>query len=650
MPPWFRVVVGTLVASGVLLVVGRGRTRLVVTDSSSRRSSPAGMMLEHGILSFGSCTAYDLRDWPIFTDAIVPAEPDAWVWVGDMVYLDEPDQLCGTPSAATAWQAACNCTPSYIHTPPYSCHAGDVEYARQRWESALQNAPYNVFLDYMCPASRALGYYPPPGTNPAMCPHAILGIYDDHDFGWNNGNRRLPHKEVYKSMYLDAIGESSDSPRRGAGKGAWAKYTFNADKGDAAVDVFLLDERFDRDPLPCDTRRAYCEEVVLPDKSGAHRHDRAFCEDFLSAGGCCEKDEAIFHGWCREPASAASPLWHEACDVSFANFGQRALRLNPASGDLEVAVGGSSNGDGSPICEVLGRSQRRWLRAAVAASTAAVKVFVSPSVLLANPVPTKCGTREKTRKTEAAARGPVAFAASGLDGHLLEVARGAGVRSELGQRLGTNASVAMMDGDGDGDGWEDVFCRCGGDDLDCYSAAQQELLYLIAGPGSTGCAVVLTGDFHWSDVKVLRPGTPAASAYSPAPHPVTGEPLFALVRPVPQLMASGLTSSTGSNVSCDGFALDPLSLRVHPECAFVRGPSYGRLVFEYEAATIDTSAVGDDDGDDVGAGAAPCADGAKVTATCAAAIKSLALQVLGGAANEDVRLETVLDTSTCSPL
>jgi hypothetical protein len=30
-----------------------------------------------------------------------------------------------------------------------------------------------------------------------------------------------------------------------------------------------------------------------------------------------------------------------------------------------------------------------------------------------------------------------------------------------------------------------------------------------------GCSIVLTGDFHWSDIKHLLPASPAALAYAP---------------------------------------------------------------------------------------------------------------------------------------
>ena len=130
---------------------------------------------------------------------------------------------------------------------------------------------------------------------------------------------------------------------------------------------------------------------------------------------------------------------------------------------------------------------------------------------------------------------------------------------------------------------EDVMCRCGGDNLDCYRVAQQELMYLISSSSSiSGCGIVLTGDFHWSDIKQLSPGNnPAALAYAPLTNPLTGNNMYTFPKPIHQLMASGMSISTGSNVTCDSFRLDPLGLRTHPECSFVRGPSFGRVQFQY---------------------------------------------------------------------
>ncbi|CAN0051240.1 unnamed protein product, partial [Laminaria digitata] len=34
--------------------------------------------------------AQDDPGQPIWTQAIIPSEPDAWIWLGDMAYLDHP--------------------------------------------------------------------------------------------------------------------------------------------------------------------------------------------------------------------------------------------------------------------------------------------------------------------------------------------------------------------------------------------------------------------------------------------------------------------------------------------------------------------------------------------------------------------------------
>ena len=49
---------------------------------------------------------------------------------------------------------------------------------------------YQLFLDYMCPGHSLAAATPPQGSDPAHCPRLVLGVYDDHDYGWNNGNKR----------------------------------------------------------------------------------------------------------------------------------------------------------------------------------------------------------------------------------------------------------------------------------------------------------------------------------------------------------------------------------------------------------------------------------------------------------------------------
>jgi len=176
------------------------------------------------VIAFGSCTAYDSEKQAIWTDGVIPLAPDAWIWLGDLVYLDDPSVDCRQMPDSPQ----CDCESDWLLTSPFSCFAGNVAHARDRWQSYLSNADYLAFLDYMCPGSFAAGHFPPPGTDGSVCLRPILGVYDDHDFGWNNGNHREPDKQAFKLMFLDAIGEAANSDRRSDLRGAWGTHTLDA--------------------------------------------------------------------------------------------------------------------------------------------------------------------------------------------------------------------------------------------------------------------------------------------------------------------------------------------------------------------------------------------------------------------------------------
>ena len=90
---------------------------------------------------------------------------------------------------------------------------------------------------------------------------------------------------------------------------------------------------------------------------------------------------------------------------------------------------------------------------------------------------------------------------------------------------------------------------------------------------------------------------------------------------------------TGVNYTCEDYRLDPLGLRTHPECDFVRGPSYGRVIFDYSENHASNQRLG-----------------SKHQQSTGVFIESVKLQILGGHSPEDIRLETVIDTATCPPI
>ena len=79
-------------------------------------------------VAFGSCTAYDARPQPVWTEGVVPAAPDAWVWLGDLAYMDNPLTDC----AVAPQSAECRCEATFLKRPPFNCFAGDAAHARRR--------------------------------------------------------------------------------------------------------------------------------------------------------------------------------------------------------------------------------------------------------------------------------------------------------------------------------------------------------------------------------------------------------------------------------------------------------------------------------------------------------------------------------------
>ncbi len=71
----------------------------------------------------------------------------------------------------------------------------------------------------------------------------LVAMWDDHDFGENDGGAEYPMREESRQIFLDFWAEPADSPRRGR-DGVYASYVFGPPG--ARVQVILPDLRFNR--------------------------------------------------------------------------------------------------------------------------------------------------------------------------------------------------------------------------------------------------------------------------------------------------------------------------------------------------------------------------------------------------------------------
>jgi alkaline phosphatase D len=135
---------------------------------------------------FGSCNKQYLPQ-PLWKN-IIADKPDLFLWTGDVVYAD----------------------------------TSDMAKLSQVYASQLAQAEFGRFLQTQTPT---------------------IGVWDDHDYGENNGSSSYPKKKESQKLFLDFIAEPVDSSRRSQA-GIYTKYSFG--EGADALRFILLDTRAER--------------------------------------------------------------------------------------------------------------------------------------------------------------------------------------------------------------------------------------------------------------------------------------------------------------------------------------------------------------------------------------------------------------------
>jgi alkaline phosphatase D len=139
-------------------------------------------------IAFGSCNKHDLPQ-PLWKP-ILEEKPDLWIWLGDNVYGDTHDMAL----LASKYQA---------------------QYKQEDYVDVREN------MD-------------------------VIGIWDDHDYGINDGGVHYAMKAESQQLLLDFLDVPEEDERRKR-KGAYAAYNFG--EGDQKVKIYLLDARYHRDTL-----------------------------------------------------------------------------------------------------------------------------------------------------------------------------------------------------------------------------------------------------------------------------------------------------------------------------------------------------------------------------------------------------------------
>ena len=154
---------------------------VVATSSFSQDPGPA---LER--IAFGSCN-HEYKPQPLWS-AIRQCNPDLWIWLGDIVYGS----------------------------------AKNLPDLERRYRTEKEQPDYK-FLRAQC---------------------RVLGVWDDNDYGVEDGGKNNPNKVECQRLLLDFLDEPADSPRRKQ-PGVYAAYAFGP--VGKRVKIILLDGRYHRD-------------------------------------------------------------------------------------------------------------------------------------------------------------------------------------------------------------------------------------------------------------------------------------------------------------------------------------------------------------------------------------------------------------------
>lgn len=142
-------------------------------------------------IAFGSCNKQDLPQplWPVIT----AWKPQLWIWLGDNIYGDTTDMTL----------------------------------LKAKWDKQKANPGYSALREI---------------SN-------VLGTWDDHDFGVNDGGKDFSKKVESKALFLDFLDVARDDPRWDQ-DGVYTTQTFG--EPGRQVRVILLDVRSQRDPRKTD--------------------------------------------------------------------------------------------------------------------------------------------------------------------------------------------------------------------------------------------------------------------------------------------------------------------------------------------------------------------------------------------------------------
>ena len=175
-------------------------------SSNSKIVEKANPNLALSTIAFGSCSKQDSPQ--LYWKYVAQQNPDLWIWLGDNIYGDSEDMAV----------------------------------IERKYNQLKTDSNYQAFATE----------------------HSLVGIWDDHDYGVNDGGKDFPKKKESRDLMFDFLDVPKSHPAWQR-EGGYTAYTFG--ETGKKVKVILLDARYFRDSL----EKSYPEPkiyVYVPNEEG----------------------------------------------------------------------------------------------------------------------------------------------------------------------------------------------------------------------------------------------------------------------------------------------------------------------------------------------------------------------------------------------
>ncbi|MGB5171871.1 alkaline phosphatase D family protein [Eudoraea sp.] len=177
---------------------------LTISCSSKKYTTEKPVPGSEISIAFGSCNKVELEN--LLWDDIKDTDPVLWIWGGDNIYADTEN----------------------------------VEEIRKMYASQNKVKGYRKLKNNT----------------------QVIGTWDDHDYGLNDGGEEYVSKQESQQAFLDFMDVPVDHPRR-TQEGVYHAYSYNGEMG--SVKIIVLDTRYFRSPLIPDT---LTEKRIMPNEYG----------------------------------------------------------------------------------------------------------------------------------------------------------------------------------------------------------------------------------------------------------------------------------------------------------------------------------------------------------------------------------------------